>query len=201
MCPLHRKSGGRSTTWWHASPPSCACLFSVGGGIRRLEEMRELLLAGADRVSIGTAAVEDPRLVHEAAERFGSQFVVVSIDARRRGSTFEVTTHGGTRGTGLDAVEHARQVVGLGAGEILLNAMDADGTRAGYDVALTQAVSEAVSVPVIASGRRGFTRRSRPGTSRSGADAVLAASIFHDGHFSIHETKRALREAGLEVRL
>jgi len=175
--------------------------FSVGGGIRSLDEMRHLLLAGADRVSIGTAAVENPHLVRDAAERFGSQFVVVSIDARRRGHWFEVTTHGGTRGTGLDTVEHARQVAGLGAGEILLNAMDADGTRGGYDLALTQAVARAVSIPVIASGGAGSPADLVRALRDSGADAVLAASIFHDGLFTIREAKRALREAGLEVRL
>ena len=140
-------------------------------------------------------------LIHEAAERFGSQFVIVSIDARRRGSAFEVTTHGGTRGTGLDAVDHARRVVSLGAGEILLNAMDADGTRAGYDVALTRAVSEAVPVPVIASGGAGSPADLVLALREGGADAVLAASIFHDGQYSIQETKRSLREAGVEVRL
>ena len=175
--------------------------FSVGGGIRSLDEMRELLLAGADRVSLGTAAVRDPSLVRLAAERFGSQFVIVSIDARRRRGGFEVTIHGGTRGTGLDAVNHARRVAGLGAGEILLNAVDADGTRGGYDIELTRAVARAVSVPIIASGGAGSPADLARALRDGGADAVLAASIFHDGQFTIRETKRALREAGLEVRL
>ena len=175
--------------------------FTVGGGIRSLEDMRDLLMAGADRVSLGTAAVEKPDLVGEAAARFGCQFVVVSIDARRRGSWAEVTTHGGRRGTGLDAVAFARDAARRGAGEILLNAMDADGTRAGYDLALTRAVARAVSVPVIASGGAGtpddLVRALRDGE----ADAVLAASIFHDGDFTIGDAKRAMRAAGLEVRL
>lgn len=175
--------------------------FSVGGGIRSLDEMRELLLAGADRVSLGTAAVHDPSLVRQAAERFGSQFVIVSIDARRRGGGFEVTTHGGTRGTGIDALDHARTVAGLGAGEILLNAMDADGTQGGYDLELTRAVARSVSIPVIASGGAGSPADLVRALREGEADAVLAASIFHDGRFTIRETKRAIREAGLEVRL
>ncbi|MEW5983679.1 MAG: imidazole glycerol phosphate synthase subunit HisF [Acidobacteriota bacterium] len=175
--------------------------FTVGGGIRTLEEMRQLLLAGADRVSLGTAAVETPDLVRLASERFGRQFIIVSIDARWRGSWAEVTTHGGTRGTGLDAVQFARHVARLGAGEILLNAMDADGTRGGYDVPLTRAVARAVSVPVIASGGAGVTGDLVRALRDGGADAVLAASIFHDGDITIRAAKLALRDAGLEVRL
>jgi cyclase len=163
--------------------------------------MRTLLLAGADRVSLGTAAVECPDLVRQAAERFGRQFVIVSIDVRRRGDRSEVTTHGGTRSTGLDAVEFARRVVRLGAGEILLNAMDADGTRGGYDLTLTREVADAVSVPVIASGGAGTTADLARALREGGADAVLAASIFHDGDVTIREAKMALRDAGLEVRL
>ena len=175
--------------------------FSVGGGIRTLDDMRELLLAGADRVSIGTAAVETPDLVRQAADRFGRQFVIVSVDARSRGSWAEVTTHGGTRGTGLDAVRFAREVVRLGAGEILLNAMDADGTRGGYDLALTREVARAVSVPVIASGGAGVPGDLVRALREGEADAVLAASIFHDGDVTIRDAKRTIREAGVEVRL
>jgi cyclase len=175
--------------------------FSVGGGIRSVDEMRRLLLAGADRVSLGTAAVESPDLVREAAQRFGRQFVIVSIDARRRGDRVEVMTHGGTRPTGLDAVDFARDVVSLGTGEILLNAMEADGTRSGYDLALTRAIAQAVSVPVIASGGAGTPDDLARALLEGQADAVLAASIFHDGDITIREAKMALRTAGLEVRL
>ncbi len=175
--------------------------FSVGGGIRTLEEMRELLLAGADRVSLGTAAVETPDLIRRAADRFGSQFVIVSVDARWRGTWAEVTTHGGTRGTGLEAVAFAREAVRLGAGEILLNAMDADGTRGGYDLTLTRDVARAVPVPVIASGGAGSTGDLVRALREGEADAVLAASIFHDGDMTVREAKLALRDAGLEVRL
>lgn len=175
--------------------------FSVGGGIRTIEEMRELLLAGADRVSLGTAAVETPDLIRGAADRFGSQFVIVSVDARWRGTWAEVTTHGGTKGTGLDAVAFAREAVRLGAGEILLNAMDADGTRGGYDLTLTRDVARSVSVPVIASGGAGSTGDLVRALREGGADAVLAASIFHDGDMTVREAKLALRDAGLEVRL
>jgi cyclase len=175
--------------------------FTVGGGIRSLADMRELLMAGADRVSLGTAAVEKPELVGEAAAQFGRQFVIVSIDARWRGTWAEVTTHGGRRGTGLDAVAFARDVVSRGAGEILLNAMDADGTRAGYDLALTRAVARAVNVPVIASGGAGTLDDLVHALREGEADAVLAASIFHDGDFTIGDAKRAMRASGLEVRL
>jgi cyclase len=175
--------------------------FTVGGGIRSLEDMRELLMAGADRVSLGTAAVEKPELVGEAAARFGRQFVIVSIDARSRGTWAEVTTHGGQRDTGLDAVAFARDMVRRGAGEILLNAMDADGTRAGYDLALTRTVARAVPVPVIASGGAGTLDDLVHALRDGEADAVLAASIFHDGDFTIGDAKRAMRVAGLEVRL
>ena len=175
--------------------------FSVGGGIRTLEDMRELLLAGADRVSLGTAAVETPDLIRRAADRFGSQFVMVSVDARWRGTWAEVTTRGGTRGTGLEAVAFAREAVRLGAGEILLNAMDADGTRGGYDLALTREVARAVHVPVIASGGAGSTGDLVRALREGEADAVLAASIFHDGDMTVREAKLALRNAGLEVRL
>jgi len=175
--------------------------LTVGGGIRTVEEMRALLLAGADRVSIGTAACEDPGLIARAAAAFGSQFVVVSIDARRRGESYEVTTRGGRRGTGWNAVLWARGAERLGAGEILLNAMDADGTRGGYDTTLTALVARAVNVPVIASGGAG-TPADMARVFREGeADAALAASIFHDGSVSIRQAKEALALAGVRVRL
>jgi cyclase len=174
--------------------------FTVGGGIRTVEEMRVLLLAGADRVSIGTAAVADPDLVARAARAFGSQFVIVSIDALRTGATAEVTTHGGTRRAGRDAVAWAREAERLGAGEILLNAMDADGTRAGYDLDLTRAVARAVRVPVIASGGAGSPADMARVLLEGEADAALAASMFHDGSVSIRRAKQALLAAGVAVR-
>lgn len=174
--------------------------LTVGGGIRGLDEMRGLLLAGADRVSIGTAAVSDPALIRRAAEAFGSQFVIVSIDALRAGPAWQVTTHGGRRLTGLDVLVWAREAERLGAGEILLNAMDADGTRAGYDVPLTRAVSRAVRLPVIASGGAGAPEDMARVLLAGGADAALAASIFHDGTLSIRRAKEALAAAGVVVR-
>ena len=174
--------------------------FTVGGGIRTLEEMRALLLAGADRVSIGTAALDDPALIGRAAGAFGRQFVIVSIDARRTGEAWVVTSHGGRRGRGLEAIAWAREAERLGAGEILLNAMDADGTRAGYDIPLTRAVARAVRIPVIASGGAGSPRDMARVLLEGEADAALAASIFHDGSVSIRQAKQVLREAGVEVR-
>ena len=174
--------------------------LSVGGGVRSVEEMRILLLAGADRVSIGTAACADPDLVRRAAEAFGSQFVIVSIDARRAGDAAEVTTHGGTRRTGRDAVAWAREVERLGAGEILLNAMEADGTRAGYDVDLTRRVARAVHIPVIASGGAGDAADMARVLIEGEADAALAASIFHDGSVTIRDAKAVLQAAGVPVR-
>jgi len=175
--------------------------FTVGGGVRTVEEMRGLLLAGADRVSIGTAACEDPALISRAAAAFGSQFVIVSIDARRRGAGFEVTTHGGRRGAGRDPVEWAMEAERLGAGEILLNAMDADGTRGGYDTALTRRVARAVTIPVIASGGAGTPADLARVFLEGEADAALAASIFHDGSVTIRRAKEALCAAGIRVRL
>lgn len=175
--------------------------FTVGGGIRNVEEMRALLLAGADRVSIGTAACEDPSLIARAAAAFGSQFVIVSIDARRQGAGYEVTTHGGRGGTGRDAVEWAREAQRLGAGEILLNAMDSDGTRGGYDTALTRQVSRAVTIPVIASGGAGTPADMARVLLEGEADAALAASIFHDGTVTIRRAKESIRSAGVRVRL
>jgi cyclase len=174
--------------------------LTVGGGVRDLKEMRRLLLAGADRVSIGTAALLDPGLIRRAAGAFGDQFVVVSIDARRSGAGWEVTTHGGRRGTGKDAIAWVRQVERLGAGEILLNAMDADGTRSGYDIPLTRAVVKAVRIPVIASGGAGTAADMARVLLEGEADAALAASMFHDGVATIAATKRRLAAAGVAVR-
>ena len=178
----------------------CFMPLTVGGGVRAPEDFRALLLAGADKVSINSAAVADPTLVGRAAEKFGSQCVVVAIDARRReGGGFEVFTHGGRRGTGIDAVAWAAKVAGLGAGEILLTSMDRDGTGAGYDLALLRAVCGAVTIPVIASGGVGSVEHLVEG-ARAGATGLLAASIFHFGQISIAEAKAGLAAAGLPVR-
>ena len=179
--------------------------LTVGGGVRVVEDIRKLLLAGADKVSINTAAVDRPELVKEAAEKFGSQCIVVAIDAKRATSPgcqgWEVFTHGGRRPTGLDVVEWARRLTALGAGEILLTSMDRDGTRSGFDLALTRAVSDAVTVPVVASGGVGTLEHMVEGIRAGHASAVLAASIFHFGLFSIAETKAAMAAAGLPVRI
>jgi len=177
--------------------------LTVGGGVRTLEDVRRLLQAGADKVAINTAAVREPAFVERAAARFGSQCIVVAVDAKRRpeGGGWEVHTHGGRRPTGLDAVDWARRMAELGAGEILLTSMDRDGTRDGYDLALTRAVSEAVPVPVIASGGVGSLEHLAQGILAGGADAVLAASIFHYGEHAVEEAKRYLAERGIEVRL
>jgi cyclase len=175
--------------------------LTVGGGVRRVEDVRRLLNAGADKVSINTAAVQNPQLVADASGRYGSQCIVVAIDAKRAGSSWEVFTHGGRRGTGLDAVEWARTMQKLGAGEILLTSMDRDGTREGFDLALTRAVAEAVGVPVIASGGVGRLEHLAEGVLQGGADAVLAASIFHFGEFSVQQAKLHMASCGIEVRL
>ena len=175
--------------------------LTVGGGIRSLEDIRTLLRAGADKVSLNTAALERPQLVTEAARAFGSQCIVVAIDAKAANGHWEVFTHGGRRPAGRDAVEWAREVERLGAGEILLTSMDRDGTGDGYDIALTRAVAETVSVPVIASGGVGRLEHLREGLVEGGADAVLAASIFHFGIHTIAEAKAALRERGVAVRI
>ena len=175
--------------------------LTVGGGVRSVEDARALLLAGADKVSVNSAAVARPELVREMADRFGAQCVVGAVDARQTGSgTWEVYTHGGRRETGIDAVAHAARLAELGAGEILLTSMDRDGTREGYDLALTRAVADAVPVPVIASGGVGSLDHLVAGVLRGGASAVLAASIFHYGQHSISEAHAALRAAGLPVR-
>ncbi|HAZ60970.1 MAG TPA: imidazole glycerol phosphate synthase subunit HisF, partial [Gammaproteobacteria bacterium] len=177
--------------------------LTVGGGVRTVEDVRRLLTAGADKVSINSAAVARPALIEEAAGFFGAQAIVVAIDARTRadGSGWEVYTHGGRRGTGLDAVAWATHVAQLGAGEILLTSMDRDGTRAGFDLALTRAVADAVPVPVIASGGVGNLDHLLAGVVEGGADAVLAASIFHFGECTIGQAKAHLAAAGVEVRL
>jgi cyclase len=175
--------------------------LTVGGGINKLEDIRKLLKAGADKVSINTGAVARPEFVGEAAETFGSQCVVVAIDAKRVVNHWEVFTHGGRNPTGINAVDWAEQMEAYGAGEILLTSMDRDGTKAGYDLELTRAVSERVGVPVIASGGAGNLEHIYAGLSEGGASAALAASIFHYQEYSIRECKQYLRSRGIPVRL
>ncbi len=175
--------------------------LTVGGGIRSIEDMRRLLIAGTDKCSINSAAVARPELVREAAMKFGSQCVVVAVDAKQTGpGTWSVFTHGGRRNTGIDAIEWCRQVVSLGAGEILLTSMDRDGTGAGFDLDLLGAVCAAVRVPVIASGGVGTLQHFVEG-ARAGATGLLAASVFHFGTFTIAQVKQAMDDAGLPVRL
>ncbi|MBI2879143.1 MAG: imidazole glycerol phosphate synthase subunit HisF, partial [Candidatus Rokubacteria bacterium] len=175
--------------------------LTVGGGLRTVEDVRALLRAGADKVSLNTAVLARPAVIREAAERFGSQCIVVAIDARRRDGGFEVYSHGGRRPTGRDAVTWAREAEALGAGEILLTSMDRDGTQHGYDLELTRAVAEAVSVPVIASGGVGRLEHLWEGLVLGQADAVLAASIFHFGRHTIGEAKAYLADRGVPIRL
>ncbi len=180
---------------------ACFMPLTVGGGVRTVDDIRSLLLAGADKVSINTAAVERREIVREAALKFGSQLVVVAIDARRAGADrFEVSTHGGRNATGLDAVSYAREVVSLGAGEILLTSMDRDGTKEGYDLTLTRSIADAVSVPVIASGGVGTLDHLVAGVRDGHASAVLAASIFHFGEATIAQAKAHLAKNGIAVR-
>ena len=176
--------------------------LTVGGGVRVVEDVRRLLNAGADKVSMNTAAVNNPQLVHDASSKVGSQCIVVAIDAKQTApGKWEVFTHGGRNNTGLDAIEWARKVESLGAGEILLTSMDRDGTRSGFDLALTRAVSDAVRIPVIASGGVGTLEHLAEGVSEGRADAVLAASIFHFGQHTVREAKELMRARGIEVRL
>jgi cyclase len=185
----------------HRTAEVCFMPLTVGGGVRTLEDIRALLLAGADKVSINTAAVSRPEFVKEAAEKFGSQCIVAAIDAKGvGGGRYEIFTHGGRKATGIDAVAHAQKLVGYGAGEILLTSMDRDGVKSGYDLELTRAVSDAVQVPVIASGGVGNTQDLVDGVTKGHASAVLAASIFHFGEVSIAEAKAALRAANIPVR-
>src|SRR4051794_37635063 len=200
-------SGNRETTYdvVRRTAEQVFIPLTVGGGVRTVDDVDQLLRAGADKVGVNTAAIARPEFLREAAERFGAQCVVLSVDARRvQGDTrtpsgFEVTTHGGRRGTGIDAVEWAHRGAELGAGEILLNSMDADGTRDGFDLELIRKVRAVVDVPVIASGGAGKVADFAPAVS-AGADAVLAASVFHFGTLRIGDAKAALRGAGLPVR-
>ena len=174
--------------------------LTVGGGVRTVEDVRRLLNAGADKISINTAAIQQPDLVKDCADKFGSQCIVVAIDAKRVGDHWEVFTHGGRHSTGLDAVAWAKRVAALGAGEILLTSMDRDGTRQGFDLELTRAVSQAVNIPVIASGGVGTLEHLVEGVTLGAADAVLAASIFHFGQHTIGEAKRFMADRGVCVR-
>ncbi|WP_216208286.1 imidazole glycerol phosphate synthase subunit HisF [Amycolatopsis aidingensis] len=201
-------SGDRETTYEvvRRTAEQVFIPLTVGGGVRSAEDVNRLLRAGADKASINTAAIARPELLREASQRFGAQCVVLSVDARRvpeggqpTASGFEVTTHGGRRGTGIDAIEWAARGEELGVGEILLNSMDADGTKAGFDLELIRLVRAAVRVPVIASGGAGAVQHFLPAV-RAGADAVLAASVFHFGELKIGEVKSALRAGGVEVR-
>ncbi|MYS88133.1 MULTISPECIES: imidazole glycerol phosphate synthase subunit HisF [Streptomyces] len=195
-------SGNRETTYdvVRRTAEQVFIPLTVGGGVRTAEDVDKLLRAGADKVGVNTAAIARPELIREIAERFGRQVLVLSVDARRTESgSFEVTTHGGRRGTGIDAVEWAHQAAELGAGEILLNSMDADGTKDGYDLEMIQAVRGHVTVPVIASGGAGKLADFPPAIA-AGADAVLAASVFHFGDLRIGQVKETLREAGHPVR-
>src|SRR3954470_2635600 len=185
---------------------ACFMPLTVGGGVRTVEDIRKLLACGADKVGINTAAVVRRAFVKEAAEKFGDQCIVVAIDAKKvskPGETerWEIFTHGGRKPTGIDAVGYAREVVALGAGEILLTSMDRDGTREGFDIGLTRAVSDAVSVPVIASGGVGAMEHFAEGVTTGGADAVLAASVFHFGELTVRQVKEHMKSRGIEVRL
>ncbi|WP_395666479.1 imidazole glycerol phosphate synthase subunit HisF [Methylocella sp.] len=181
---------------------ACFMPLTVGGGVRTLEDIRQLLLAGADKASIMTAAVKNRGFVREAAEKFGAQCVVVAIDAKQTGpDRWEIFTHGGRTPTGLDAVDYAREVAALGAGEILLTSMDRDGAKSGFDLALTRAVADAVTIPVVASGGVGTLDHLVEGVRDGHASAVLAASIFHFGEFTIGEAKRHMANCGLRMRM
>ncbi|MCW2410560.1 MULTISPECIES: imidazole glycerol phosphate synthase subunit HisF [unclassified Sphingobium] len=179
----------------------CFMPLTVGGGVRSAEDARALLLAGADKVAVNSAAVSRPEVVSEIADRFGSQCIVASVDARRVGEgRWEIFTHGGRRATGIDALAHAARLAELGAGELLVTSMDGDGTKQGYDLALTRAIADAVTVPVIASGGVGTLDHLVEGVTQGHASAVLAASIFHFGQYSVREARAALAAAGIPVR-
>ena len=176
--------------------------FTVGGGIRTVEDMRNMLKAGADKISLNTAAIKNPELIRFGAEKFGRQCIVLAVDARRSGeNSWEVYINGGRTPTGLDCLDWVKKAVALGAGEVLLTSMDADGTKDGYDIALTRAVSEAVGVPVIASGGAGTLEHFYEVLTEGKADAVLAASVFHYGQFTVRQVKEYLKSRGVEVRL
>ncbi|MFC0625158.1 imidazole glycerol phosphate synthase subunit HisF [Kribbella deserti] len=197
-------SGSRETTYEvvRRTAEQVFIPLTVGGGVREVADVDRLLRAGADKVGINTGAIARPEVIGEIAQRFGNQVLVLSVDARRAAdqpSGFEVTTHGGRRSAGLDAIEWARKAVELGAGEVLLNSMDADGTKQGFDLELIRAVRAVVSVPLIASGGAGAPEHFPPAVE-AGADALLAASVFHFGDFRIADVKKVLREAGIEVR-
>ena len=179
----------------------CFMPLTVGGGVRSAEDARALLLAGADKVAVNSAAVARPEVVADIAARFGSQCVVASVDARRTGDRWEIFTHGGRKPTGIDALEHAVKLADLGAGELLVTSMDRDGTRDGYDLALTRAIADAVHIPVVASGGVGNLEHLVAGVREGHASAVLAASIFHFGQYSISDAHAALRSAGLPARV
>lgn len=198
---------GRDTTL-HTVEKMASQVFiplTVGGGVREIQDIRNLLNAGADKTAINSAAVHNPEFVREAADRFGSQCIVVAIDAKQVGNDkeprWEIFTHGGRKPTGIDAVEWAKKMDSYGAGEILLTSMDRDGTKNGFDLALTRAIADAVSVPVIASGGVGNLQHLADGVLKGGADAVLAASIFHFGEYTVGEAKAFMQKAGIEMRI
>lgn len=201
---IHATHENRGTMYDLATRTAEQCFMplTIGGGVRTTEDVRDLLLAGADKVSFNSAAVADPDVVAHAADRFGSQCIVVAIDAKTVSpGKWEIFTHGGRRATGIDAVQFARTVVAKGAGEILLTSMDRDGTRAGFNLPLTRAIADAVSVPVIASGGVGTLQHLVEGVTEGHASAVLAASIFHFGEYTIRDAKQYMADAGIEMRL
>ncbi|MDP7602045.1 MAG: imidazole glycerol phosphate synthase subunit HisF [Rhodospirillales bacterium] len=179
----------------------CFMPVTVGGGVRTVDDIRKLLLAGADKVSINSAAIANPEFVREAAFKFGSQCIVVAVDAKKMGDHFEIFTHGGRKETGIEAIGWAERMAEYGAGEILLTSMDRDGTKSGFDIPLTRAIADAISIPVIASGGVGTLDHMVEGVTEGHASAVLAASIFHFGTYSIQETKAHMQTAGVPVRL
>lgn len=178
----------------------CFMPLTVGGGVRSVEDARALLLAGADKVAVNSAAVDRPEVVKDIAEKMGNQCVVASVDARRSGEGWEIFTHGGRRATGIDAIEHAKKLAALGAGELLVTSMDGDGTQQGYDLELTRAIADSVGIPVVASGGVGNLQHLVDGVKEGHASAVLAASIFHFGTYTIAEAHEALRAAGIPAR-